>query len=410
VFEKCTGVHYFGKRNEQMSNDSFEAMLNESFSREAGVAIGTRVRAAVVSIGAEYVFLDLGMRSEAMLPRAEVEQDGALTVAVGDTVEVVTVAVRDGSLMCARRLAQAATVDRKDDRIAIAAQVQEAFDAGMPVEGRVKESNKGGFNVDVCGMRAFCPVSQIDIVYCDQPDVHVGKTYSFQITKLDNGGREMVVSRRVLLQKEAEALKEEAWKTLSVGEVRDGVVTSLQPYGAFVNIGGVEGLLHVSEISHVRIGHPEEVLQKGQSVKVQIKDLDAAKRKISLSLKSLLDDPWDEFAAGVHAGAVLEGTVTRVVDFGAFVEVASGIEGLVHVSAMKVGERVSNPRRVVSPGQKVEVRVQEIDPDSRRVSLAMVDKDAEEEKAATESFRASASAGSSMGTLGDLMGKKLGRP
>ena len=396
-----------------MTEENFEDMLNESFAAEAGIAIGQKITATVVSVGAEYVFLDLGTRSEGMVIREELERDGELTVNVGDQIEVVTAALKDGAMVCATRLGQG-TVERSDDMGALVAQLKDAFDAGLSVEGKVKETNKGGFNVDIFGVRAFCPISQIDIAYCDTPDDHVGRTYEFVITRLENDGRNVVVSRRVLLQKAADIAKEKAWESLAVGQVMDGTVSSLKPYGAFVKLGDVEGLLHISEISHSRIQHPEEVLTAGQPVRVQIKDLDNAKKKISLSLKSLLADPWDEFAATTTTGRVFEGKVMKIADFGAFVEVADGIQGLVHVSQMKTGAHVSNPRSVVSVGQMVEVRVLEVDPQTRRVSLAMVDRDAEAEKANAEEFRSqksqsATSATASMGTLGDLLGKSLSR-
>lgn len=394
-----------------MTEENFEDMLNESIAADAGISIGQKLNATVVSIGAEYIFLDLGTRSEGMVIRDELEKDGELTVAVGDTIEVVTSASKDGAMICATRLGQG-NVERSDDMSAVVAQLQEAFNADLSVEGKVKETNKGGFNVDIFGVRAFCPISQIDNTYCDTPDEHVGKTYDFAITRIEGDGKNVVVSRRVLLEKEAELLKEKMWETLSVGQVLDGTVSSLQPYGAFVNIGGTEGLLHISEISHIRLKHPEEALEKGQGLKVQIKELNRESKKISLSLKSLLEDPWDEFVETTTSGQVFNGTVAKIADFGAFVELKDGIQGLVHISQMKTAGHVSNPRSVVSVGQQVEVRVLEVDPQSRRISLTMVDKEADQEQANTEAFRASQSTSSSassksMGTLGDLLGGSL---
>ncbi len=395
-----------------MTVDNFEDLLNDSFAAEASIAIGQKITARVVSIGAEYVFLDLGTRSEGMVLRDELTRDGELSVKIGDAVEVVTSALKDGAMLCATRLGHS-SVERTDDTAALVAQLQDAFDAGLTVEGKVKEVNKGGFNVDIFGVRAFCPISQIDSSYCDKPDEHVGRTYEFVITRLENDGRNVVVSRRILLQRAAELAKEKAFETLAVGQVLEGTVSSLQPYGAFIRMGDVEGLLHISEISHTRLKHPEEVLAPGQTLSVQIKELDAVKKKISLSMKSLLEDPWDEFAGTTTTGTVLVGKVMKIADFGAFVEIGNGIQGLVHVSQMKTGAHVSNPRAVVSVGQEVEVRVLEVDPQTRRVSLAMVDRDAEQEQENTEAFRkatqkSSASAGStSMGTLGDLLGNSL---
>lgn len=392
-----------------MQEQNFEEMLNESFAADAGISIGQKIEAEVVSIGSEYVFLDLGTRSEGMLLRAELEKDGELSVSVGDKISVVTTAVRDGAMICATKMGQG-SVERSDNMSAVVGQLQDAFDAGLAVEGKVKETNKGGFTVDMFGVSAFCPISQIDNVYCEAPDEHVGKTYMFAINRIENEGKNVVVSRRTILEQEAEVLRDKLWETLSAGQVLDGTVSSLQPYGAFVNIGGTEGLLHISEISHTRLQHPEEVLSKGQAIKVQIKELNPESKKISLSLKSLLDDPWDEFVGTTATGAVFEGKVAKIADFGAFVELSDGVQGLVHISQMKTAGHVSNPRSVVSVGQTVEVRVLEIDPSTRRVSLTMVDKDAEQEQANTDAFRAStkrSAASSSMGTFADVLNSSL---
>lgn len=393
--------------------DDFEDLLNESDAVKAGVSAGERIDATVVSIGREHVFLDIGIRAEGLLARAEVERDGELRVKVGDRLPVFTVGGRDGAVMCALRIGAAAggAGDRRgEDAAAVLAQLQEAYDAGMPVEGSVREVNKGGFSVSVLGQRAFCPVSQIDRVYCEKPDEHVGRTYAFAITRFEEGGRNIVLSRRILLEREAEESAKALLEQLHEGDIVEGEVTSLQKYGAFVDVGGAEGLVHVSELSHTRIGHPDEVLSIGQRVRVQIREIDRAKGKISLSLKSLLDDPWNEALASLTAGRIAEGTVSRLAAFGAFVELFPGVEGLVHVSQMAADRRVGNPREMVSAGQKIRVRVLEIDPERRRISLALVDEGAEEEREATEAFRAtSAGRRAGMGTLGDLLGAKLGK-
>jgi small subunit ribosomal protein S1 len=390
--------------------DDFEDLLNESAAKVAGVGVGEKLDATVVSIGKEHVFLDIGIRSEGLLLRAEVERDGELTVAVGDRIPVYTVGARDGAVMCARRLGAAAggAADRRDDQAAVLAQIKDAFEAGMPIEGAVKEVNKGGFSVSVLGVRAFCPVSQIDRVYCEKPDEHLGRTYAFSIIRFEEGGRNIVLSRRAILEREAEEAAQIALERLREGDVVEGEVKSLQKYGAFVDLGGVEGLVHVSELSHKRVGHPDEVLSLGQRVRVQIREIDRAKGKISLSLKSLLDDPWNEALASLSGGRIAEGVVSRLAAFGAFVELFPGVEGLVHVSQMAADKRVNNPREVVAAGQKIRVRVLEIDPDRRRISLALVDEGAEEERAATEAFRATAAAQKrGMGTLGDLLGASM---
>jgi small subunit ribosomal protein S1 len=392
-----------------MNTDNFEEMLNESMSARSGVAIGEKVNAKIVSIGKEYVFLDLGTRSEGLLLRAEVETDGVLRVAEGDHMQVVPMSMRDGVFMCATRIGQRA-LERSDDKSDLYAQIRSAAEAGLTVEGTVKAVNKGGLEVDIYGVRAFCPVSQIENGFCADASVHLNHTYGFRISRFEEGSRNVVVSRRALLEDEAKERATAAWQTLSVGDTRTGVVSSLQPYGAFIRFDDVEGLLHVSEISHKRIGHPDEVLSPGQAVTVQIKAMDPATRKISLSLKSLSADPWDELTDRIQAGSVVNGQVTRITTFGAFVSLADGVEGLVHISRLKPGQHVANPREVVSVGAQVRVRVVEIDGESRRISLSLVDEAAEEEQAITAQFRdASAALPRSMGTLGDLLSGSLSK-
>jgi len=395
-----------------MKNDSFEAMLEESFAAPAGIAPGTKVDAVVVSIGKDHIFLELGTRADGMMRREEVGRDGEVTVAVGDRISVFTAGAKDGAVLCRMRVGVAGAMERSDDKDGVILQIREAYEAGLPVEGTVKEVNKGGLSVSLAGVRAFCPVSQIVRGFCEKPDEHLNKTYSFAVIKFEEGGRNVVRSRRKLLEEEAEASAREAWGHLSVGDILDGRVTSLQKYGAFVDIGGIEGPVHVSALSYTRVEHPEQVLAAGQEIRVQIKDLDERSRKISLSLKSLLQDPWAETVAGLTSGTVVGGKVTRLATFGAFVEIAPGVEGLVHISRMSGTKRVSNPREVVSVGGEVKVRVLEIDPDTRRISLELVDPDAEEEREAAESFRAaSRPAGrSGMGTLGDLLATRQKKP
>jgi len=386
-------------------SDDFESMLDESFAADAGISPGEKIEVTVVSIGAEHVFLDLGTRAEGMIPREELTVEGELSVAIGDRITVFTTGSRDGAVECARTIGGASSMDRGLDKEALMEKISEAHDAGIPVEGIVKEVNKGGFSVSIMGVRAFCPVSQIERGFCETPEDHLEKTYSFSIIKYEEGGRNVVVSRRRILEQEAEEAAAEAWGGLKEGDIFDGTVSSVQKYGAFVDIGGIDGLVHVSEISHTRVEDPKEVLDVGQKVRVQIKDLNHSDKKISLSLKSLETDPWSDAVSKITSGRVMKGVVTRIVQFGAFVELMPGVEGLVHISQMSQEKRISNPREIVSQGGDVKVKVLEIDPDRRRISLAIVDENAQDEAAVTrdlQELQAKASK-SGMGTLGDLL-------
>ena len=368
---------------------------------------GDQVEATVVSLSGDTVFLDLGTRSEAQLNREGVlDDEGEPTVAPGDKLNVFIVGWKHGTLRCALRFGAG---DKLADNTAALAALRDAYEGQIPVEGVVKEVIKGGYRVEVLGQRAFCPISQISKVFCETPEQHLEQTYGFQLIEYKEDGRNLVLSRRVLQEREAAARASELWQTLEVGSVHDGVVTSLQKYGAFVDIGGVDGLVHVSEISHVRVNDPKEALSVGQSVQVQIKELDGENQKISLSLKALLDDPWNEALQELGAGRTVTGRVVRLTQFGAFVELRPGVEGLVHISRMSEGKRIHHPREVVAEGAEVTVRILEIDPERKRISLTIEDADAEAIRGAAESYREQQSQQSpvSMDTLGDLLKAKL---
>jgi small subunit ribosomal protein S1 len=402
-----------GQDESRRDGDSFAEMLEASMSGRRLVPVGEKVQGTVVSIGREYVFLDLGSRAEGLLPVSDVTVDGKVTVAKGDRLTVLATAVRDGAVMCALRLGTSPSHDQKSEKGAALDALREARDAGVAVDGTVKEVIKGGFSVTVLGFRAFCPISQIQRGYCDTPEEHVGRTYSFLLVELDPTGRNIVVSRRKLLDAEAEERAASLWQTLEEGAVMSGTVSSLRSYGAFVDLGGVEGLLHVSEIAHERIEDPKDLLTEGQMVQVVIKDIDRERRRISLSLKALTEDHWLTAAERIAEGQLRKGSVSRLARFGAFVELEKGVEGLLHVSELGQGRRVVTPREVLREGQEVVVRVLSVDLERRRISLTLADEDEDRAAAAEamESLRAQAAVkgGKGLGTLGDLMGPALKR-
>ncbi len=244
----------------------------------------------------------------------------------------------------------------------------------IPVEGRVAAVNKGGFEIDFSGLRGFCPISQIDLGYCERPEEHLNARYSFRITEIAERGKNIVVSRRALLQEEQEKKAQETLASLQPGMELDGKITRLMDFGAFVDIGGIEGMVHVSEISRARVKNPSDVLTSGQVVKVKVLKMEPDKRgrlKISLSMKALEPEIWDQGFA-FKEGDVIPGKVIRLMDFGAFVEVAPGLEGLVHVSEISY-EKIPHPSRFLQEGQQVEVLVQRIDLGSHRLSLSIKD-------------------------------------
>lgn len=328
---------------------------------------GDTVTGEVVNITKDSVFLDLGGKSEAVADIAEfLDSDGKPAVAVGDRVELRVASVAEG-IVLSRTLKLGGSEALE--------MLRSAQETGLPVEGRVTGVNKGGFEVDLSGRRAFCPVSQIDLGFCENPADHVGARYSFRIQEIRDRGRNIVVSRRVLLEEERRKLARETLERLAPGMALEGKVVRLAPFGAFVDLGGVEGMLHVSEIAHYRVTDPSAVLTVGQPVRVAILSVDMgaggpeAKPRISLSMKALEPSPWEK-GFSFREGEVLQGKVSRIADFGAFVELLPGVEGLVHVSEITY-QRIRHPSQVLAVGQEVAVRVLEIDPGRRRISLSM---------------------------------------
>ena len=325
---------------------------------------GDRVTGTVVKISQDTVFIDLGGKSEGT---ADVEEfrgdDGNLTLREGDRVELRVASLKGGV-----RLSKAIKA-----RGAAALEVlQEAYRNQIPVEGRVSGVNKGGLDVEISGFRAFCPVSQIELRFCEKPDEHVGARYQFRILELKERGKNIIVSRRVLLQEEQEKQLQETLANLKPDLELEGKVTRVADFGAFVDIGGIDGMVHVSEISRARVEKPSEVLQAGQVVRVKILRMEPGKNglpRIALSMKALEPDAWDR-GLSFQEGEVIPGRVARLADFGAFVEVAPGIDGLVYKTEISY-EKVSHPSRFLSVGDPVNVRVLKIDEANRRISLSI---------------------------------------
>ena len=325
---------------------------------------GDTVSGKVVKISKDTIFIDLGGKSEGMAGVGEfLDENGNLTLEVGKKVELRVASVKDGIYLSKGIKAQGA------DAIEILREAQQNL---VPVEGRVAAVNKGGFEVDVSGNRAFCPVSQIGLQFCEKPEEHIGKRYQFRIMEIKEKGRNIVVSRRALLQEEQEKKLKETLARLKPGLDVEGKVTKLAEFGAFVDIGGIEGMVHISEISHGRISHPSEVLSPGQIVKARVLKIEPEKggrQRIGLSIKALEPDAWEK-GLGFQAGEVIPGKVSRLADFGAFVEVAPGVDGLVPVSEISF-ERVTHPSAVLHEGDKVDVLVLEINEQRRRISLSI---------------------------------------
>ncbi len=375
-------------------DEDFAAMLAES---ERGAPktkrprVGDMVKGKIITIGKDSVFVDLGGKAEGMLERAQLsDREGKLLVKVGDTIEARIVSDAGGVLTLKTKLGSGPEAR---------AELAQAMELGIPVEGLVTEVVKGGLSVDVAGVRGFCPASQIDTRFVDDLAVYVGQRLTFRITRYE--ARNLVLSRRALLEEDNEKRATETRKRLVVGAVLRGKVVGFKPFGAFVDVGGIEGMLHVSELGFTRVDKPEDVLRLGQELDVAVLKIEGD--RISLSLKALASDPWRDATASLTEGTRVKGTITRLQPFGAFVEIAPGVEGLVHVSELGAGRRINHPKEVVAVGQAVEAVVLSVDHDKRRLSLSMASStDASPEEVAAAAPKAPAK----LGTLGDLLQKK----
>jgi small subunit ribosomal protein S1 len=325
--------------------------------QQAGEAPG-RKKGKVVSVRGADVFVRVpGGRSEGVITLLQFPEGPP---AVGSEVEIVIEGYdrANGLLLLSRPGAATAVEDWSS--------VQE----GMIVEARVTESNKGGLTVDVNGIRAFLPISQIDLFRVEQPEQYINQKLVCMVTEVNRQEHNLIVSRRAYLEKEREEQRERIWAEIAEGQTRDGVVRSVQPFGAFVDLGGVDGLVHVSEMSWVRVKDPSTVLQLGQRVKVQVLRVDHEKRKLSLGMKQLMDSPWDQVVERYPPGSTHTGKVSRTTEFGAFVELEPAIEGLIHISEL-APRRVYRVTDIVKVDQEVKVMVLSVDPDARRLSLSL---------------------------------------
>jgi small subunit ribosomal protein S1 len=350
------------------TRDDFAAMFAATEDTLEFYDVGERVKAPVVSIGSSSVFVDLGGKSEGILDIAQVlDKDGKLKVGIGDIVEAYVVSVR-GGVKLALTLSAGAGSDGNDELIA------DAQSQGIPVEGKVTGTNKGGFDVQVFGRSAFCPISQIDFEV-GEPESWIDKTLRFVITRVDEGGRNLVVSRTQLLKEEREVAAMETMATLAVDQELDGIVTRIMPFGAFVDIGGIEGMVHVSELSYTRVENPEEIVSTGQKVRVKVMRIepgaDSRSTRIGLSMRALSEDPFMSAISQFSVGSDYPGVVTRMERYGAFIELAPGLEGLAHISEITSKGRISHPQEVLNIGDNVNVQLIDLDPLKRQLKLSL---------------------------------------
>ncbi len=349
---------------ESPSREDFAALLNESFKADALVE-GSVVKGTVVAIEKDLAVIDVGLKTEGRLPLKEFGLAGkASEVKVGDEVEVYLERIENA-------LGEAVLSREKARREESWTRLEESFKKNEKVTGQIFNQVKGGFTVDLDGAVAFLPRSQVDIrpVRDVTPLMHTPQP--FQILKMDKRRGNIVVSRRTVLEETRAEQRSELVQSLEEGQIIDGVVKNITDYGAFVDLGGIDGLLHVTDIAWRRINHPSEVLSIGQTVKVQIIRVNHETHRISLGMKQLEADPWEGIEAKYPVSAKFKGRVTNITDYGAFVELEPGIEGLIHVSEMSWTKKNVHPGKIVSTSQEVEVMILEVDPVKRRISLGL---------------------------------------
>lgn len=356
-------------RDDKTSEEESFAELFEAYSEGVNedVHVGDKIRGKIISIGKDIVFVDTGTKIDGLVEKDELlDENQELPFREGDILDLYVVSNNGTEIRLSKALSGIGGIYVLD----------EAYHNAVPIEGRVKSECKGGFQVEIMHRNAFCPISQMDLRFVENPGDYVGETYPFLITQFEEEGKNIMVSRRALLKKEQEKEKEQFFGKLEIGTQLEGKVTRLMPYGGFVELlPGVEGMIHISEISWSRVKKAEDILSVGESIPVKVIGIEPGKRagemKIALSLKQVTGDPWNRIHETFQIGDKIQGKVTRCVDFGAFVEIAPGIEGLVHLSEMSYTKRVMKAENFVKPGETVEVMIKDIDSEKRRVSLSM---------------------------------------
>jgi len=353
--------------NNSAAPEDFAALLEEYGSQKAvRLSVGDQVEGKVIHITDTNVFVEISNAQEGVLPREELLDDqGELTLQVGDSVRAFVVNLRDGIELSRR-------VGREQINVEL---LENACRAGVPVEGTVSGFNKGGLEVAVGGTRGFCPMGQVDIEFVEDPSQWVGKTLSFQVREVKEGGRNVVLSRRALLEAERREAAAQLLATLEEGQEVHGKVTRLAKFGAFVDLGGIDGLIPISELSHGRVEDVADVVAEGQSVTVRVLKIeDDPKRKgekrIGLSLRAANPHPLDVHGDALGEGTIHAGRVVRIEAFGAFVELFPGVEGLAHISEL-ADRRIGHPREVVSLGDSVQAKVLSVDRERQRISLSL---------------------------------------
>ncbi len=344
------------------SREEFEKLLEESYL--AGMpSEGSVVKGKVVAIENDYAIIDVGLKTEGRVPLREFENAGE-EINVGDEVEVYLERIENA-------LGEAVLSREKARREEAWERLEKSYEANEPVTGQIFGRVKGGFTVDLGGAVAFLPGSQVDIRPIRDITPLMNVEQPFRILKMDRRRGNIVVSRRAILEESREEQRAELVQNLHEGQVLEGIVKNITDYGAFVDLGGIDGLLHVTDMSWKRVSHPSDILSVGDTVQVQIIKINPETQRISLGMKQLQEDPWKTVAEKYQVGARVKGRVTNITDYGAFVELEDGVEGLVHVSEMSWTKKNVHPGKILSTSQEIEVQVLDVDPQRRRISLGL---------------------------------------
>ncbi len=347
---------------DEYSSDEYDAMVDMYNGTLASIEEGEIVKSTVLEIRDNMVVLDIGFKSEGTIPLEEFKDLPDLKA--GDVVEVLLEHLEDneGSVVLSKK---------KADFMRVWERIRVAYETDQPVTGTLTKKIKGGVVVDLMGVDAFLPGSQIALRRVPNIDDLLGQTYDFKIIKLNKRRRNIVVSRRVILEQERSGKREKLMKELSKDQIRKGVVKNITDFGAFIDLGGVDGLLHITDMSWGRIQHPTEMVQIGQELEIKVLDIDWDRERISLGLKQLQSYPWKDVAAKYPVGTRVQGRVVSITNYGAFIELEPGIEGLVHISEMSWTRNVRHPSKLVSIGESIEAVVLKVDPDEEKISLGM---------------------------------------
>lgn len=389
-------------KEEEGGEKTFAELFGESEPDRGWLKPGQRMEAVIVKISPEWVFIDVGGKHEGYLDRREfLDKEGNLTVQEGQTIKAYFLSSQHNEKLFTTKVG-AGEAGR--------AFLEDAWKNGIPVEGTVEREIKGGFEIKVAGdTRGFCPFSQMGLFRIETPADWVGQRLAFRVIEYGERGRNIVLSHRAILEEEQAKLREGLKASLKEGQTVKGKVVSLQKFGAFVDLGGIQALIPISEIVWEHVADISEKLSIGQEVEAVILRLDWEKDRISLSLRSKLPDPWQRVATEFPEGSSFTGTVARLTKFGAFVTLLPGVDGLIHISKLGRGKRITRPSEVLAEGQEIAVRIEKIDPETKRISLALLGDEEEEKAEELEDFQQYVGkAPGSFGSLGDALQKKMG--